>query len=86
MTYPGTYFDKDKTKFPHEFCQILDEVAYGRPAFGCLGNSRPYVVVSEKPLRLTAEPFLISLYMDCQAGDFVVAYIIHWGTPLNYEG
>ena len=134
MTYQGPYLDKDTTKLSHELCQIPDEVAHGRPAFGCLGKPRPYVVgsvgplpgaelcfglvserdpdsfplklfgcrilgratkraphyfdsfffegfpvvpveiylVSEKPLRRTAEPFLIQLYVDCQIGCFVI--------------
>ena len=44
MTYPDIYFDKDKTKFSHELCQILDEVTHGGPAPCCLWKSRPYVV------------------------------------------
>lgn len=50
MTYKVTYFDKDTTKFSHELCQIPDEVAHGRPAFGSLRKPRPYVVGSVYPL------------------------------------
>ena len=50
MTYPDIYFDKDKTKFSHELCQILDEVTHGGPALGCLWKSRPYVIGSVGPL------------------------------------
>ena len=44
MTYLDIYFDKDKTKFSHELCQILDEVTHGGPAPDCLWKLRPYVV------------------------------------------
>ena len=44
MEHSGTYFSKDKTKFSHELCQILDEVTHGGPAPCCLWKSRPYVV------------------------------------------
>ena len=50
MEHSGTYFSKDKTKFSHELCQILDEVAHGRPTSSRLGKPCPYVVRSVNPL------------------------------------
>ena len=50
MTYPDIYSDKDKTKFSHVFCQILEEVTHGGPAPGCLWKSRPHVIGSVGPL------------------------------------
>lgn len=50
MEHSGTYFSKDKTKFSHELCQILDEVAHGRPTSSRLGKPCPYAVRSVNPL------------------------------------
>ena len=36
MSQQRPYFDKDTTKFSHELCQILYEVAHCSPALGCL--------------------------------------------------
>ena len=46
MTYSRPNFDKDKTKFSHELCQILDEVTHGCPALRRLGKPCSDVVGS----------------------------------------
>lgn len=50
MTYSRPNFDKDKTKFSHELCQILDEVTHGCPALRRLGKPCSDVVGSVCPL------------------------------------
>ena len=73
MDYPTQYFDQDKTKFSHELCQILDEVAHGGPALGCFRKFRPDVIRpadqlsgSELAFRLIAEgdsdAFMLELF------------------------
>lgn len=96
MTYIRPYFDKDKTKFSHELCQILDEVTHGRPAFSSLWKLRPYVVGSVCSLGCSELGFSLVSERDSDSFPFnlLVSRILrrtaqrtaHYLYPFIFEG
>ena len=82
MTYATTYFDKDKTKFSHELCQILDEVTHGGPAFSGLWKLRPNVVGSVCPLACSKLGFSFISERDSNslALDLLLSRILRWSS------